>query len=152
MNMVLDMNTRGSLPSQQMIDYTWLGGAISGLKKLSVKDQEWKWAPFIIDIIDTIEYAGDVKEILPGDETSQGSVFDSLGGYVSIVGNLCPEGLYFPVSKEQAHKVMNKLAGIASSYQNERVMIPRNQLSSFYHIVPMRGPLETQLMEELEID
>ncbi len=152
MNMVLDMNNRAMPPTEQMIDYTWLGGAIAGLKVLQLRDPEWSWAPFIIDIIEAVEFVGDVEEIQPGEEPSMGSGLDSLGGYVSIVGNLRKNGLYFPIEGEDAQKIQNRLAGILAGYTNGWMLIPRNELHSFYRLVPLRGPLENQLKEELHYD
>lgn len=152
MNMVLDMNSRFLLPNEYMIDYAWLGGASAGLRVLSVRDPEWRWAPFIIDVVDTIELLGDIEEIGPGSEPASGSALDSLGGYVSLTGQLHHDGLYFPVSAADAPKVKDLLVGISVFHSNGWVLIPQKELPAFYRIVPLRGPLESIIQEEMNHD
>ncbi len=149
MNMVLDMNTRYLLPNDHLIDYTWLGGAVAGLQVLQQRDNDWIWAPFIVDIMDTIEMVSDLEEISPGDEPTNGSVLDSLGGYVSVAGVMHRDGLYFPIPRDAAPKVIDQLPGVPYTYHsNGWMLIPRDALQSFTRLVPLRGPLETLIQEE----
>ncbi|MFW9920305.1 MAG: hypothetical protein ACFFED_11945 [Candidatus Thorarchaeota archaeon] len=153
MNLVLDMNSRFLLPNEHMLDYTWLGGAVAGLRVVRLRDADWKWAPFIVDIMDTLEMVDDIKEIPPGEEPEVGSVLDSLGGYVSIAGVVRPEGLYFPVPREAATKVIDQIPGIPYTYHADGwMLIPREALESFSCLVPLRGPLETYLQEDSNHD
>ena len=87
-------------------DAAWLSGAKAGMNELNGLKKDWRWEEFFNEIQELIEYSH-VKPAKPGEEpfineNQKGSALDALGGYVSIAGDVTPEGLLL---KELAPRV-----------------------------------------------
>jgi hypothetical protein len=112
---------------------------LNGMKK------DWRWEDFFSQIQDLIEYS-DVKPAKPGeepfiDETQKGSALDALGGYVSIAGDVTPEGLSFPVHLAQLERIENLLSGMLLKRVGSKILVPQYDLPGFLKLVPILGPV-----------
>jgi hypothetical protein len=136
----------------QIIDYTWLGGAVAGLKLSGRFTNQQAWTPFIGDLVEVLDALGDVPEIAPGEVPQSGSPLDSLGGYISVMGDISMDGLSFPVPFEVASAIMRQLACINTSHHNGRIIISQTELESLSHLLHLRGPVAQQLQEALDND
>ena len=88
---------------------SWLAGAAAGLQILEPRTPRWMWEDFISDVYAMMRLIGDVEPAEPGTAPKYGdgligSAYDSLGGYVSVAGEVCPEGLFFKIVLEGHEK------------------------------------------------
>jgi hypothetical protein len=137
----------------QIPDASWLAGAAAAIKLAGTRSPRWLWGDFIDDIAEMIEMAGDINPAAPGEspctgDGSIGSAYDALGGYVSVVGELCPEGLYFRVLPQNESKVASLLSGITLHGSNGDLLVSMYDLSAFTRLVPIHGPLADTIEEE----
>jgi hypothetical protein len=133
---------------------SWLSGALAGLQIIGVRSPEWLWKDFIDDIHDLIRILGDIEPAEPGTAPKYGdglvgSAFDALGGYVSIIGELCPEGLYFRVPLCRQEEIARLLKGLSLFRFHGDILIPQYDLPAFTRLVPLEGPVAEEL--ELEV-
>lgn len=133
---------------------SWLAGAAAGLQIVGSRTPEWLWRDFIGDIYEMIRMIGDVVPTEPGTAPSHGdglvgSAFDALGGYVSIVGEICPEGLYFRVPVVRQEEVARLLNGLTLFRSHGDIVVPLYDLPAFSRLVPLEGPVADQV--ELEV-
>ena len=133
---------------------SWLAGAAAGLQIMGPRTPEWLWSDFIHDIYDMIRTIGEVVPAEPGTAPTYGdglvgSAFDALGGYVSIVGEVCPEGLYFRVPLARQENVARLLNGLRLFRSHGEIVIPVYDLPAFSRLVPLEGPVAEQLEDEV---
>jgi len=133
---------------------SWLAGAVAGLRIMGPRTPDWLWNDFIRDIYDMIRMIGEVVPAEPGTAPAygdghMGSAFDALGGYVSIVGEICPEGLYFRVPMARQEEVARLLNGLTLIRSHGEIVIPLYDLPAFSRLVPLEGPVAEQL--EIEV-
>ena len=143
----LDMNSRLIPGMIDIVDTAWLGGAIAGLEIPRGREPAWEWAPFLEDLLDIAELIWDVEPIFLGEYPTTGSVLDSLAGYISMTGQVCDNGIIFPVQSDVVSEIKNQLVGINIRYLGGLMVIPPEEISRFLSIVPIRGPLEERVRE-----
>lgn len=133
---------------------SWLAGAAKGLQLIGSRTPTWLWDDFIADILAMIELLGDLEPAEPGTAPIYGdgligSAFDSLGGYVSVVGEICPEGLYFRVPVARQEDITQLLKGLTVYKSQGEIIIPLEDLPAFTRLVPLDGPIAE--LVELEV-
>lgn len=152
MSLTVDMCSPYLTNGHQIIDYTWLGGAAAALRLSGGRLDQQAWIPFIADLVDTLDVLGDVREIAPGEVPHSGSPLDSLGGYISVMGDISENGLSFAVSFDVVSTIVRQLAGIKTLHHHGRIIIPLSELESLSHLLHLRGPVAQQLQEALDND
>ncbi len=148
-----EMINRVPLTPLQVPDASWLAGAAAGLEIVRTRSPKWMWEDFLNDIRDMIGLFGDITPSPPGTypttgDGAIGSAYDSLGGYVSIVGELCPEGLYFRVHPDHEVNVARLLSGITLHGSNGELLVSMYDLPAFTRLVPIHGPLADTIEED----
>jgi hypothetical protein len=133
---------------------SWLSGALAGLKRNGIRSPEWLWKDFVNDIYDMIRFIGGIEPAEPGTAPKYGdglvgSAFDALGGYVSIVGEVCPEGFYFRVPLTRQEELAQLLKGLTLFRSHGDILVPIYDLPAFTRLVPLEGPVADEL--ELEV-
>ncbi len=133
----------------------WLAGAIAGLKIVGKRTPNWLWQEFYDDIFQMIQLVGVVPTADPGSappegEEFVGSAFEALGGYVSVAGEITPEGLYFRVPLASQQNIIQLLKGLTVLKYHGEIVIPAFDLPAFLRSVPIEGPI-AGLLEEEEI-
>jgi len=133
---------------------SWLAGAAAGLQIIKPRTPKWQWEGFIADVYDMMDQIGDVKPAQPGTAPNYGdgrigSCYDTLGGYVSVAGEVCPEGLYFRVPIARQEQVLELLKDITLFRSHGEILVPIYDLPAFTRLVPLDGPIAEQV--ELEV-
>ncbi|MFX1482629.1 MAG: hypothetical protein ACFFCP_05500 [Promethearchaeota archaeon] len=136
-----------------MPQVSWLAGALAGLKVGGIKSPSWLWGPFIDDINEMIHVVGEVEPAYPGTSPEEGdgkigSAFDALGGYISVMGEVTPEGLYFRVPVVCQTLVKRLLNGLTVHRSEGEILIPEQDIPTFLRLVPIEGPIAEWLEEE----
>jgi hypothetical protein len=91
--------------------------------------------------------AGSVRPAEPGVEPDDnGSVYDVIGGYISIAGRFTQEGLRFKVPVSRQQKMMRLFGGILLR-EHEDMIVRGYDLLRFSRLVPIRGPLADSIDE-----
>ena len=136
-----------------MPQVSWLAGAAAGLRVAENKSPSWLWEEFYDDIFQMIRLVGDVEAADPGTAPRDGdglvgSAYDALGGYVSVTGEVTPEGLYFRVPLARQDEVTQLLNGLTLLRANGEIVVPKYDLPAFLRLVPVEGPIAEWLEEE----
>jgi hypothetical protein len=131
----------------------WLAGAAAGLEVSVQRSPQWLWKPFIEDLLDLLVHHGNIVPADPGTSPkfgggAIGSAYDALGGYVSIMGEFCPEGLYFKVSLARQADVARLLSPGHVYISSGEIVIPPHEIPAFLRLVPIHGPLSDTIVEE----
>ena len=79
------------------------------------------------------------------------SGYDALGGYVSVAGELCPEGLFFRVPVARQEQVLELLKGLTLFKSHGEILVRTYDLPAFTRLVPIEGPVAEQLMLEVAL-
>jgi hypothetical protein len=133
---------------------SWLAGAAAGLQILQPRTPRWMWEDFISDVYAMINLLGDVEPAEPGTSPKHGdgrigSAYDALGGYVSVAGELCPEGLFFRVPIARQEQVLELLKNLTLFRAHGEILVPHYDLPAFTRLVPMEGPVAEQIEVEV---
>jgi hypothetical protein len=133
---------------------SWLAGAAAGLQILKPRTPKWQWEGFINDVYDMMSQLGDVEPADPGTapkygDDRVGSAYDTLGGYVSVAGEVCPEGLFFRVPIARQEQVLELLKDLTLFRSHGEILVPTYDLPAFTRLVPLDGPVAEQV--ELEV-
>lgn len=136
-----------------MPQIAWLAGAAAGLRVAENRSPSWLWEEFYDDIFQMIRFVGDVVPADPGTAPQDGdglvgSAYDALGGYISVTGEVTPEGLYFRVPLARQEEVIQLLNGLTLLRSHGEIVIPLFDLPAFLRLVPLEGPVSEQLEEE----
>jgi len=136
-----------------MPQIAWLAGAAAGLRVAEHRSPSWLWEEFYDDIFQMIRLVGDIAPADPGIAPEDGdgligSAYDALGGYISVTGEVTPEGLYFRVPLSRQDDVKQLLNGLTSVRSNGEIVIPVFDLPAFLRLVPLEGPIAEWLEEE----
>ncbi|MFW9798702.1 MAG: hypothetical protein ACFFE2_16810 [Candidatus Thorarchaeota archaeon] len=136
-----------------MPQVAWLAGAAAGLRVAENRSPSWLWEEFYADIFQMIRLVGDVKPADPGTAPQDGdghvgSAYDALGGYVSVTGEVTPEGLYFRVPLVRQENVLGLLKGLTLLRSHGEIVVPNYDLPAFLRLVPLQGPVAEWLEEE----
>jgi hypothetical protein len=131
----------------------WLAGAAAGLEASNHRSPQWLWGSFIEDLLDLMVHHGAIVPAAPGTspdfgDGAIGSAYDALGGYVSVMGEFCPEGLYFKVPLERQKEVARLLSSRHVYVSSGEIVIPPHEIPSFLRLVPIHGPLSDTIVEE----
>jgi len=138
-----------SLPQE-----AWVSGAMAGLKILEPRTPKHLWEDFISDVFEMIRIMGDVVPTEPGTAPKYGdgrigSAYDALGGYVSVAGEVCPEGLFFRVPVAHLEQVLELLKDLTLFRSHGEILVRHYDIPAFTRLVPLEGPVAEQL--ELEV-
>ena len=136
-----------------MPQIAWLAGAAAGLRVAENRSPNWLWEEFYDDIFQMIRMVGDVEPADPGTAPRDGdglvgSAYDALGGYISVTGEVTPEGLYFRVPLARQREVKQLLNGLTLVRSHSEIVIPMFDLPAFLRLVPLEGPIAEWLEEE----
>ncbi|MFW9835405.1 MAG: hypothetical protein ACFFEK_15500 [Candidatus Thorarchaeota archaeon] len=136
-----------------MPQIAWLSGAAAGLKIAENRSPSWLWEEFYDDIFQMIRLVGDIEPADPGTAPRDGdgligSAYDALGGYVSVTGEVTPEGLYFRVPLARQEAILKLLNGLTLLRSHGEIVIPNYDLPAFLRLVPLQGPVAEWLEEE----
>jgi hypothetical protein len=131
-----------------IIDLDWLTGAITGLHVSGWRSPSWQWDPFIEDIEYMSDMMGGVCPINMQSMKGVQSIFDTLGGYISMTGTLDREGVWFRANPKLQVAIRQWLSGLEVVCSGNDVLIPNVSLRQFIKLIPIRGPVEDQLIQE----
>jgi len=136
-----------------MPQVSWLAGAAAGLRVAANRSPSWLWETFYDDIFQMIRLVGDLEAADPGTAPRDGdglvgSAYDALGGYVSVTGEVTPEGLYFRVPLAHQEEVIQLLKGLTLLRSHGEIVVPMFDLPAFLRLVPLEGPVAEWLEEE----
>ncbi len=149
------INNRSRIP-YCLPNASWLAGACAGLSLVGQRTPSWLWDEFISDISDMIDLLGDIEPANPGTSPSYGdgkigSAYDALGGYVSVAGEICPEGLYFRVPLARQEDIVQLLKEMTLRRRRGELLVPHYDLPAFLRLVPLDGPLADEVELEVEL-
>jgi len=135
---------------------SWLAGAAAGLNILEPRTPRWMWEDFISDVYEMMHLLGDVEPAQPGTSPEYGdgtigSAYDALGGYVSVAGELTPEGLFFRVPVARQEQVLELLKGLTLFRSHGEILVPMYDIPAFTRLVPLEGPVAEQVMLEVAL-
>ena len=135
---------------------SWLAGAAAGLHILEPRTPRWMWEDFISDVYEMMRLIGNVEPAEPGTSPEYGdgtigSAYDALGGYVSVAGELTPEGLFFRVPVARQEQVLELLKGLTLFRSHGEILVPQYDLPAFTRLVPLEGPVAEQIMLEVAL-
>ena len=130
----------------------WLAGAAAGLQITRNRPPSWLWQDFYEDILQMIRLAGDIEPVKPGTAPQDGdgligAAHDALGGYISVIGEVTPEGLYFRVPLASQKKVLQLLEGLTVVRSHGEIVIPTLDLPAFLRLIHLEGPVSEWLEE-----
>jgi hypothetical protein len=148
-----DMLRRCAVTPVDMPNAAWLAGAAAGLGLVGTRSPQWLWDPFISDVKELVEISGDLTPAQPGTspdvgDGSIGSAYDALGGYVSVVAEMCPEGLYFRVPTDCQAGVLCLLSSFDVRISAGEIVLSQSDIQAFARLVPIHGPLSDSFAEE----
>ena len=122
-------------------DYAWLAGAKAGLTMRGDDIPEWPWPHFLDGVQTVVSALQGLKAVEPGEEPEDGSVYDSLGGYVSVTGKTTDLGFLFPVPRRSAAIIVSKLPRIEMIWTAGHLLVQKESIAAFQRLVPLRGPI-----------
>ena len=135
---------------------SWLAGACAGLNLVGPRTPSWLWDDFVADIYNMINLLGNIEPAEPGTSPKYGdgelgSAYDALGGYVSVVGEVCPEGLYFRIPVARHEDIVQLLKELTLHRRRGELLIPKYDIPAFLRLVPLEGPLADDVELEVEL-
>jgi hypothetical protein len=130
------------------IDPDWLAGAITGLNIAGMRSPSYEWDPFLEDIEWMNAVLGGVNPVDMSSMEKIQSYYDFLGGYISMTGTLCSEGLRFRTIPEAQIQIRQWLSGLEIVSGGNDLLVPNTSLMQLINLVPLRGPVEDQLIQE----
>lgn len=126
-------------------DPAWVAGAKAGINEIESRVGEGAWAEFYDSLEMVFRFMIEVPPAEPGTSPEDGSLYETLGGYVSVAGRMTHEGLKFSVPSRRQKTVAALFPGMEMYRTGKGVLIPHKELESFSRLVPMRGPLEDKM-------
>ncbi len=128
-----------------VMDEAWLAGAKAGITQREGPTSDEEWLDFIESLRVILDRMPEVKAAEPGTAPSERSLYDALGGYVSLTGCLGMGFLSFPVPLIRQAMVLSLFPGMDVRARGSVVSIPYGELLRFTRLVPIRGPLQDDL-------
>ncbi len=122
-------------------DYAWLAGAKAGLAMRGNDIPEWPWLHFLDGMQTMVSALQGLEAVEPGEEPEDGSVYDSLGGYVSVTGRTTELGFLFPVPRRSAAIIASKLPGIEMMWTAGHLLVQKESMGAFQRLVTLLGPI-----------
>ena len=132
-------------PFVDVVNPSWIAGAKAGLEDESAMSRSRDWEEFLASLYLLIEVMPEVGPAEPGTAPSGGSLYEALGGYVSVAGEITANGLAFKVPLIRQRSVRSLFPGMALICSGHRVTVPSTEMQSFLNLVPLRGPIESQV-------
>jgi hypothetical protein len=122
-------------------DYAWLAGAKAGLVQRTHEIPDWPWLHFLDGVQTMVCALQGLKPLEPGDEPEEGSIYNSLGGYVSVTGQRTEAGIMFPVPRRRAAGLASMFPGIDMVWTAGHLVVQGESVEAFGRLVPLRGPI-----------
>lgn len=126
----------------ELPDPAWIAGAKAGINEAFHREARPDWRDFFESLEDLFEFMLEVQPAEPGTTPKDGSLYETLGGYVSVVGEITSQGLRFSLPPIRQQAVVSLFPGMDLYRNGKEVLIPRKELDSFKKLVPLRGPIE----------
>ncbi len=124
----------------------WVAGAKAGISGALDRARSSGWREFF-DVLETLfRSMMEVRPAEPGTSPQDGSMYETLGGYVSVVGQMTTEGLRFTVPPIRQQAVASLFPGMQLYRTGKEVLVPQSELDIFSRLVPIRGPLEMEMV------
>ncbi|MHA1959850.1 MAG: hypothetical protein ACW99U_06445 [Candidatus Thorarchaeota archaeon] len=125
----------------------WVAGAIAGISLVtSDRAVDWAWGDFLDEVMLLINKWSDIPAALPGvvpvdSEGKEASVYDALGGFISVSGAPSSDGLFFHVLSSNIEQVTALFQGLDLITTKDGLIIRRRELAKFQRLVPLLGPI-----------
>jgi hypothetical protein len=132
-------------PAFEVLDRAWLAGAKAGIAQRERSMSDVEYIEFIESLRVMIECQPEVEPAEPGTAPADGSLYEALGGYVSLAGELQGGCLSFQVPLIRQRRVLALFPGTDVYANRGSVVVPCHELSRFSRLVPVRGPLEERI-------
>ncbi|KXH77154.1 MAG: hypothetical protein AM326_05660 [Candidatus Thorarchaeota archaeon SMTZ-45] len=126
-------------------DPAWIAGAKSGMTEALYRARSSGWREFFDSLETLFRHMIEVPPAEPGTSTQNGSLYETLGGYVSVVGTMTSEGLTFSVPPIRQQVVASLFAGMQLYRNGKELLVPHSELDIFSRLVPLRGPIELEV-------
>ncbi len=126
-------------------DPAWVAGAKAGINEAVSRAIIADWREFYDSLETMFRSMMEVRPAEPGTTSKDGSLYETLGGYVSVTGRVTTAGLTFPVPARRQQTVASLFPGMQMYRTGKDVLIPHKELDSFKRLVPLRGPLEEKM-------
>lgn len=128
--------------TDERIDPAWIAGAKAGVSEVPNRARKPHWREFFDSLENLFRFMIDLQPAEPGTSPQDGSLYETLGGYVSVAGRMTPEGLLFTLPPIRQKTVASLFPGMKLYRTGKDVLVPKNELDSFSRLVPLRGPIE----------
>ncbi|MGQ4912426.1 MAG: hypothetical protein ACP6KW_09680 [Candidatus Thorarchaeota archaeon] len=128
----------------EIVSPAWLAGAKAGLAQCLSRRHTSEWNEFIDSLLCLLEAMRDLSPVEPGAAPDDGSMYEALGGYVSVAGRVSGRGLAFGVPLIHQQNVASLFPGMALTSTGPEIMVDFEDLCSFMNLVPIRGPIERE--------
>ena len=126
----------------ELPDPAWIAGAKAGINEIFHREARPDWRNFFESLEDLFKFMLEVPPAEPGTTPEDGSLYETLGGYVSVVGEMTSQGLSFSLPPIRQQAVVSLFPGMELYRDGKEILIPRRELDSFKKLVPLRGPIE----------
>jgi hypothetical protein len=126
----------------ELPDPAWVAGAKAGLNEAFYRVTKTDWRDFFESLEDLFRFMLEVQPAEPGTTPKDGSLYETLGGYVSVVGRVTSQGLSFSLPPIRQQAVVSLFPGMDLYRNGKEVLVPHEELDSFKKLVPLRGPIE----------
>jgi hypothetical protein len=132
-------------PTYDALDTAWLAGAKAGIAMRERDLPDTEWADFIEGLRLMMGRLPDVEPAEPGTAPAEGSLYEALGGYVSLAGEMETDGFSFSVPLIRQGMVLSLFPGMKLHANGGRMVVPTCELPGFSRLVPVRGPLQDSI-------
>ena len=129
----------------ELPDPAWVAGAKAGFSTVFYRGIKSDWREFFQSLEDLFRFMLEVQPAEPGTTPKDGSLYETLGGYVSVVGRVSSHGLSFPLPPIRQHTVVSLFPGMDLYRYGKEVFVPHKEIESFKKLVPLRGPIEEMI-------
>lgn len=133
----ISTNSMDELP-----DPAWIAGAKAGINEVIHREARHDWRDFLESLENLFKFMLEIQPAEPGTSPKDGSLYETLGGYVSVVGVITSQGLSFSLPPIRQQAVASLFPGMNLYRNGKEILIPRKELDSFKKLVPLRGPID----------
>ncbi len=130
----------------------WLIGAKTALAEMKHLKFSKEWMQFYSEVESFVNWWDDIDPISPENALLnrylQGSLFDYIGGYVSVAGTLTDIGIKLGIAGEYHSDLLMLLSDLVV-INNDDVLVLFDALQGFLNLVTIIGPLFDDIMEAL---
>lgn len=132
-------------PFAEMLNPAWIAGAKAGLEEESAMSRPQDWEEFLTSLYLMIDVMPEITAAEPGTAPSGGSLYEALGGYISVAGNMTEDGLTFTVPLIRQRAILSLFPGMRLLQLGNKISVPASEMRSFLNLVPLRGPIESDV-------